>query len=110
MYIRAAMVGAAIALLIGVYFYGRSDGWNSRDAEYREAAARETARQISANTEAQERSRAREQSLLDEIARLRKLSRILSDAADKDPNADRDAIGADSVRRLNQFNEAPGPQ
>ena len=56
MYLKLAMVGTAIALVIGVYFYGHNSGYDKRDAEYAIAAQKEQERQHAENQEAQRRT------------------------------------------------------
>jgi hypothetical protein len=110
MYVKLATVSAIIAVLTGAYFIGQSNGYDKRSAEYAVAALEEQARQDEANKAAQEASQERENKLLIEIARLRKLSRKLIDEAYQDPDANRHSLGTGSVQRLNRLNETTKPQ
>ena len=100
------VIGAALILALGVWFIDSraySRGFSEADAQWVKRVEDEYKRQIDANKKAFDAASA-------EILRLRKkekerdaeISR-LTEAARRDANADADAIGANSVQRLNSI-------
>jgi len=99
---RRAMAGWALAALLavtgGAYTLGRIQGAAAANARQAAARARLQTRMIRTAEIASRREAAR----LAAEQQVQQLSRELENAARTDPRADRIAIGADSVRRLNR--------
>lgn len=97
-YIRIAALAFGLALLGGAYFKGRADG-----AAVELARHDQIIKKIEADLDAVAiQTNQSEMKRLEAEAANQKQQRNLQDEAQVDPGADRIAISADSVRRLNQ--------
>lgn len=95
-------VGIIAALFAGTYLKGRWDASSSCNARWQEKVAAERLEQINDNAEAQKAARERIAELTRRNRQMEDLIDVLEREAEADPRADRPALGADSVRRLNR--------
>jgi len=94
-------IAAALAVAGGGYaFYAWS--WNQGHDACRAEQREDTARLNARLAEAQEQQRALERELAASARETQELQQELDDEARNDPNADRRALGAGSVRRIEQ--------
>lgn len=94
----AAIGGVGIALLLAAYVKGRSDYKEVCEAK----ALAEHQRQVKANETARQAAETVIEGLERANDKLSDQLREVQDAADKDPAATVDGIGADSVRRIDE--------
>lgn len=94
------MAAVAIALLSGAYLKGRWDGSSACEVRWERKAEIERTRQRTENDKAKEAERARIAALNARIKQLEDLNDILDKEAAADPDAERPALGVDSVRRI----------
>ncbi len=100
LYLALALLAVFGTATGAAYIKGRSDG----RAVEAEAAAEEVQSLNEVIRLAGEAARSREAARLAEMERLEATVEQLRGEADEDPDADRPAVGPDSVRRINSVN------
>jgi hypothetical protein len=101
------MIGAAataLALLIGVWLHGQSTGAAGADLAWRTAAQAEQTRQREIRRQLALTYQRRITELTAAAQAARSQARRLLHEARRDPDANRPALGADSLRRIGSVN------
>lgn len=98
---------AAVVMLVGVVIWqidrrAYTRGYDAADEQWLVRVAEEHKRQVAANEEALQRARAEIERLLEAKGVRDATIERLTNEANRDPDAGRVAIGAPSVRRLNE--------
>lgn len=97
---RVWIVGLGLALIVGAGFLGYQRGWSDHEAKTTRADLENLKKLQEQNADLRTMANVAARRLIEQAEALSQKQKELEDAARADPNADRRALGRDSVRRI----------